>query len=52
MFREKIVRFDQYCSKCQHKENAEDEDPCDKCLGHSAREDSHKPLYFKEVEEK
>lgn len=52
MYAEKMVRFDQYCQKCQHKENTEDEEPCDKCLNHSSRESSAKPLYYKEEKKK
>ena len=46
----KEVYFDKYCSKCVHKDVDEEELPCDECLATPARDDSHKPEYFKEEE--
>lgn len=45
----KEVYFDQYCSKCVNKDRPESANPCWDCLEEPAREDSHKPLYFKEA---
>lgn len=44
----KIVRFDEYCKKCKHKDKKEDETPCDECLDNPVNVDSHKPVKFEE----
>lgn len=46
----KEVRFDQYCSTCEHKKLPEAEDPCDECLSNPGRQYSHKPLNYKKKE--
>lgn len=48
MFKE--VYFSQYCRRCKHEKNAEDEEPCDECLQNPVNEYSHKPVMFKEKE--
>ena len=46
---QKFVRFDIYCSRCEHAETNETDDPCNECLDNPARTDgSHKPINFKE----
>ena len=45
---EKIVKFDEYCNRCAHKDVKETEDPCNECLNNPGNEDSHRPIYFKE----
>ena len=47
---EKIVKFDEYCNRCAHKDVKETEDPCNECLNNPGNEDSHRPVYFKEEE--
>lgn len=44
--KKKEVRFDLYCSKCAHKNKAEDEKPCFVCLKRPYNTDSHKPIKF------
>lgn len=44
----KHVNFDDFCHKCEYRENLENEDPCNRCLTIPARQYSHKPEYFKE----
>ena len=48
----KEVFFFAYCERCEFSELPAHEDPCDLCLANPANEDSHKPLYFKEMETK
>lgn len=50
--REKIVHFDQYCSKCENKDKKDTEEPCDTCLSYPTNTYSHKPINFKEKEKK
>jgi hypothetical protein len=45
---EKIVKYDEYCDKCKHKDIPEDEDPCNECLTEPVNEDSRKPINYKE----
>lgn len=45
----KEVRFDQYCSKCTHKDVPGSRPPCDECLSIPIRPYSHKPEKFKEA---
>lgn len=45
----KEVRFDQYCSKCVHKDVLGSKPPCDECLSIPARLYSSKPENFKEA---
>lgn len=44
----KIVEFDKYCPKCEHKNLSESERPCSECLEEPARQYSHKPAKFEE----
>ena len=44
----KEVRFDKWCSRCEHKDLDEHKDPCNACLDYGGREGSAKPEYFKE----
>lgn len=48
----KIVNFDLYCKNCEHFKKESYEDPCHECLHTPARENSRKPLYFKENSQK
>lgn len=48
----KIVKFDKYCPSCQYWDKKESEDPCYDCLTQGWNEDSHKPISYKEREEK
>jgi hypothetical protein len=45
-----FVEFDKYCKTCKHKNSDSQEDPCDECLGSPARENSRKPINYKEAE--
>lgn len=47
----KIVDFS-YCNKCIYKNKKESEEPCDECLATPSRQNSIKPLYFKERKSK
>lgn len=44
--RMKIVRFEEYCPKCEHCRTDEIKDPCNECLNYSVREDTRQPLNF------
>lgn len=44
---EKEVYFGEYCKKCIHEKEPEDQDPCNDCLNNPSNIDSHKPLRFK-----
>lgn len=48
----KEVYFHEYCKKCVHEKLKEDEDPCYDCLNEPMNVYSHKPVKFKEKEEK
>lgn len=43
----KEVYFDNFCSQCEFKNNAENQTPCDECLEEPVNEFSHKPVKFK-----
>lgn len=45
---DKIVFFHKYCHRCEFKNTSMEEDPCDHCLEQPARQNSHKPAFFKE----
>lgn len=48
---DKEVYYGEYCSKCEYKD-IDESDPngkCWECLETPFRQDSHKPLYFKEA---
>lgn len=42
----KEVYFDNFCAQCVHKDNEENEPPCDECLAEPVNEYSHKPVKF------
>ena len=44
----KEVYYDQYCSKCEHKDLKDNEQPCNDCLLEPVNVHSHKPVNFKE----
>jgi len=46
----KEVRFDKYCSSCEHEDVNEAEDPCNKCLTNPVNEYSQKPVNWSEKE--
>lgn len=48
----KIVYFHDYCKTCIHKEKAETEDPCWKCLENPVNVYSHKPVCWEGKEKK
>lgn len=45
-FINKIVYFEQYCPTCKSAECAQDEEPCNECLGQAVNEYSHKPINY------
>lgn len=52
MNEQKIVEFGEYCPKCEHYSKSESEDPCWECLDTPTNTWSHKPINFKEKENK
>ena len=46
--RQKEVRFDIYCRKCEFWSTSASNDPCNDCLGDPSNEGSHVPKYFKQ----
>lgn len=46
--RQKEVRFDIYCKKCEFWNTSASNDPCNDCLGDPSNEGSHVPKYFKQ----
>lgn len=46
------VRYDLYCPKCENFKVLETEEPCNECLTECAREDTVKPVNFKDKREK
>lgn len=44
----KIVKFEEWCPKCEYWENSEADDPCFDCLNQGWNEDSTKPILYKE----
>lgn len=49
----KEVFFYEWCYKCKHWNNGNEfTGPCNECLEEPAAEDSHKPLYFEERDDK
>lgn len=48
----KEVRYDLYCNRCQYETYKEGEDPCDECLSTPCRQDSHRPINWKECKRK
>ena len=49
---DKEVYFSQYCSKCKHHAEPEDEGVCNLCLTFGWNTDSHKPINFVENDKK
>lgn len=49
---EKEVYFHEYCKLCNYKDLDESKDPCNECLTEPVNANSHKPVCFKEKEEK
>ena len=43
-----IIEFEHYCPRCLYFNNKENDEPCDKCLNHLARENSKRPIYWKD----
>lgn len=46
---DKIVNFE-WCTKCEHFEVAESDEPCHDCLNNFTNTNSHRPVHFKEAE--
>ena len=47
----KMVKYEDYCKKCEHKPVKDHDDPCNECLDNPVRLDgSRKPINFKEKE--
>lgn len=44
----KEVYFDEFCKTCEHKDVAEDKNPCHDCLNEPVNLYSHKPVMYKE----
>lgn len=44
----RIVRFDIWCDKCQYKDLAENEAPCDECLENPVNDGTEKPVKYEE----
>ena len=44
----KEVYYDQYCSRCLHRELEEDDEPCRDCLDEPVNVYSHTPVYWEE----
>lgn len=51
-YRYKIVKFDEYCHKCENWLVHETDHPCDECLAVPVREGTRIPEKFKEKEKK
>ena len=48
----KEVRFDKWCSSCEHCDKPETDIPCNDCLAQGYNIDSTKPVFYKKKEEK
>lgn len=48
---DKIVNFE-WCTKCEHFEVKESEEPCHECLNNFTNANSRRPVNFKEAKEK
>lgn len=48
----KEVYYHCYCCKCKYKNVPEDQDPCNQCLTEFVNLHSHKPINFKQKEDK
>lgn len=49
---EKIIKFEQYCPTCVHKDVDENEIPCCKCIAEPARFQNSVPLHYSEDSQK
>ena len=45
-----IIRFDEWCKKCQHQKTEDKDSPCNECLDEPANVNSRQPVMFKEKE--
>ena len=45
-----IVRFDEWCKKCQHSETKDTDDPCNECLCDPVNTNDRQPTYYKPKE--
>ena len=48
---QKIVEFE-WCQSCEHCNLQDYEDPCNDCLDEPMNEDSRRPVFYKEKEDK
>lgn len=48
----KFVDFAFYCPRCVHRDDPDDCDACNECLNEPARENTMKPIKFKEAGDK
>lgn len=48
----KEVLFYEWCKKCKNENTVETDDPCNECLTQGWNIDTHKPINFKEKDEK
>ena len=46
----KEVYFHEYCKKCKHEKNPENEEPCFECLNEPENLHSHKPVNWEAKE--
>lgn len=46
------MKFEQFCDQCEHKDKKETEEPCIRCIAEPVNQDSIRPVYFKDKEEK
>ena len=44
------VYFHEYCKKCKHEKNAENEEPCFECFNEPENLHSHKPVNWEAKE--
>lgn len=49
---DRFVDFKRYCKDCKHKDTLETEEPCAECLDIPARDNSRKPEYFEDNNER
>lgn len=43
-----IVKYEDWCKLCKHKDVDEKDDPCDSCLEQPINTDSRKPVLYEE----
>lgn len=46
--RTRFVDFEKYCALCKYKDIADSEEPCNECMTNCVKENSSKPVNFKE----